>query len=513
MGIVYSLVFNPGDTVMGNPLRHVILTALLGYTASRVFAQSVQLASVSSAGDQANASCPGWMSADGTSVVIMSQATNLIFPDTNGSTDDVFVHDLQSGTTSVESVSSKGEQADGPSQLPRISATGQFVTFQSAGHNLVPGVGGPVHVFIRDRFLNITELVSVSSRGQQGNSFSGVGDVTPDGRFVVFSSTATNLVDFPPLVAPRGLSQHQAYMRDRLTGETLMIGLRSDGTPPQEFIFVGPSGISEDGRFVALLSDAIDLVPGFTTALERVYVRDLDLGQTIHVSVPYSGTTPNAMSFAPALSGDGRVVAFTSDADNLVPDDTNNAKDVFVRDILLNQTIRVNVSSNDVQANNSSSNTVHISANGRFIGFSSDADNLVADDTNQKRDGFVHDRWTGTTELVTLNWQGEQLNANSGITGITDDGRVISFSTSANNVIAEPVNEFSATYVRERWKLGDVNRDGLVNVIDLLAIINAWGPCPAAPPPPALPIPCDADVTNDNSVNVADLLLIINNWG
>lgn len=340
---------------MGKPLRYMIVIALHGSTVPALFAQNLHLASVSSDGVQANAPCPGWLSADGMSVVIMSQATNLVVPDSNGSTEDVFVHDLQNGTTTVESVSSRGEQANGPSQLPRISATGRFVTFQSYGDNVVPDVGGAGHIFVRDRILNITELVSVSSSGQQANSFSSVGNLTPDGRFVTFSSPATNLIDSPPLTALRGIPQHQAYLRDRLTGETSLVGLRSDGTPPQQFIFVGASAISDDGRYVALLSDAIDLVPGFTTGLERVYRRDRELGQTVHVSVPFSGTSPNAMSFAPAMSADGRIVAFTSNADNLVPEDTNGARDVFVRDMLLNETTRVNISSTGDQANAASS--------------------------------------------------------------------------------------------------------------------------------------------------------------
>ena len=491
---------------MRTPLRHVIQMSLFASSASGVNAQNVYLASVSSGGEQANAACSGRMAASGTAVVMTSQATNLIEDDTNGSFWDVFVHDLKTGVTTVESVSSSDEQGNSHSEIARISATGRFVIFESTATNLVPDLNGVKHIFARDRLLNTTDLISVSTAGEPANAFSGAGITSPDGRFTTFYSTGNNLVEF-------AYSPPEMFLRDRLKGETSLISLTSNGTMSAFQFNVGPGAISDDGRYVAFSSDATDMVPGLSSLRIRNFVRDLELGQTIHVSVPYNGSNPDARSYLPDMSADGRLVAFASDASNLVPGDTNGFCDVFVRDMLLSQTARISFGYDGSETNGSCQPNAQISRNGRFICFNSMATNIVRNDTNQMIDGFVHDRWTGTTELVTLNWQGEQLNANSGITGITDDGRVISFSTSANNVIAEPVNGFGATYVRERWKLGDVNRDGVVNVIDLLAIINAWGPCPAAPPPPALPIPCDADVTNDNTVNVADLLLIINNWG
>ena len=469
-------------------------------------AQNVYLASVSSTGEQANDQCFGWISPNGSAVLLISQATNLIEQDTNGSIWDVFVQNLGEGVTSVETVNSKGEQQNNQTQVAGISATGRFIVFDSSATNLVPGSNGAHHVYLRDRFLNITELISVSSTGEWANSFCGAGSVSADGRFVTFASNATNLAPFP-------YTPQQCFVRDRLTGETSIAGLRSDGTPPQQLLFVSAGAISDDGRFVAFLSDAIDLVPGFTTALERIYHRDRDLSQTIHISVPYNGSNPNGKSYFPSMTSDGRYVAFASNASNLVPNDTNNATDVFVRDMLLGQTTRVSVSSKCEQGNGPTGTGVNITADGRYVIFGSFATNLVEDDVNGWPDGFVHDRWTGTTELVSLNWMGEQLYGWGGVSGISNDGRLVSLVTQANNVIPEPVNGMFAVYVRERWKLGDVNRDGIVNVIDLLAIINAWGPCPLPPEPPALPIPCDADVTNDNSVNVADLLLIINNWG
>ena len=496
--------------VMADRFTCVISTVALVCSAVVARAQQVQLVSVSNSGEQANAACSGSMCGNGSAVVFDSQATNLIENDSNGNFWDVFVRDLDQAVTAVVSVNSSGEQAAASCNASRISLAGQFVIFQSQAINLVPGgSNGHQQVFFHDRQTNQTEMISVSPGGSPGTWLSSTGYLSVDGRFVTFSSLSSNIVAEP-------YNTPQCFIRDRLTGETSIFSISSTGEPVQSEFEVAPGAgnCSDDGRYVVFHNIFNDLAPGAPLGASKIYVRDRLLGTTQIVTQSFNGSPINGESTGSAkLSADGRLVAFSSLASNLVPEDTNGVRDVFVRDLLLQHTARVNLSSEGEQANAGSPTPVHISANGRFITFNTEADNLVPDDTNQKRDGFVHDRWTGTTELVTLNWQGEQLDANSGITGITDDGRVISFTTTSNNVIAGTVNGFIATYVRERWKLGDVNRDGVVNVIDLLAIINAWGPCPAAPPPPALPIPCDADVTNDNTVNVADLLLIINNWG
>ena len=429
----------------------------------------------------------------------MSQATNLFVPDTNGNKPDAFIRNHQTGVTQLASINSKGQQVIGFDLIAHVSATGRYVAFDTL--NLPGGYGGN-QVYLHDTQTGTTDLVTASYKGDSGSDGNcHLGHVSPDGRFISFFSYGSNLVAepyFPP----------QCFLRDRQTGETHLVSIGSTGEPWQGSLYVG--GISDDGRFIAIRGHDSS-VPSLSYS--KVYVRDRLLNQTILASAGPNGEFPNGHTFDwPRISGNGRYVYFTDYATNLVENDSNGKGDAFVRDLVLEQTIRISVSSKGEQANGDSF-AESISGNGRFIAFSSYADNLVPGDANGFADGFVHDLWTGTTELVTLNWQGEQINNHAGMAGISDDGRAIGFVTYANNVIQQPVNEFLALYVRARWKLGDVNRDGVVNVVDLLAIINAWGPCPAPPPPPALPIPCDADVTNDNTVNVVDLLLIINNWG
>src|SRR3989441_6808558 len=161
--------------------------------------------------------------------------------------------------------------------------------------------------------------------------------------------------------------------------------------------FAFPPALSADGRFIAFVSLATSLVAGDTNGATDVFVRDRQTGTTERVSVASGGTQSNAASLGSALSADGRLVAFQSDATNLAPGDTNGATDVFVRDRQTGMTERVSVASDGTQANNISSYPA-LSADGRFVAFQSDATNLVAGDTNGATDVFVHDRQTGTTE-------------------------------------------------------------------------------------------------------------------
>ena len=159
--------------------------------------------------------------------------------------------------------------------------------------------------------------------------------------------------------------------------------------------------VSADGRYVAFHGTASNLVPGDTNAAFDVFVRDRQLGVTERVSVATGGGQGNAASNIPAISGDGRFVVFPSDASNLVAGDTNAAKDVFVRDRQLATTERVSVATGGAQAN-AASNYPAISDDGRFVVFYSDATDLVAGDTNAVKDIFVRDRQLGTTVRVSV---------------------------------------------------------------------------------------------------------------
>ncbi|NMG21975.1 calcium-binding protein, partial [Brasilonema bromeliae SPC951] len=160
------------------------------------------------------------------------------------------------------------------------------------------------------------------------------------------------------------------------------------------------------------------------------------------VSVADDGTQGNNYSRKPTISADGRFVAFYSAANNLVAGDTNNSSDIFVRDLLTGTTTRVSVADDGTQGNNNSSNPA-ISADGRFVAFDSTASNLVAGDTNNTSDIFVRDLLTGTTTRVSVADDGTQGNGFSYTPAISADGRFVAFESSASNLVAGDTNNIS----------------------------------------------------------------------
>src|SRR4028118_979753 len=184
--------------------------------------------------------------------------------------------------------------------------------------------------------------------------------------------------------------------------------------------------ISTDGRFVAFASDASNIVPGDTNNRSDIFVRDTLTNTTTRVSLDSAGNQGNRDSSFPSISADGRFVAFASDASNIVPGDTNNRSDIFVRDRLTNTTTRVSVDSAGNQGNRDS-NYPSISADGRFVAFESDASNIVPGDTNNSHDIFVRDTLTNTTTRVSVDSADNQGNGYSNTPSISADGRFVAF--------------------------------------------------------------------------------------
>src|SRR5215212_9991629 len=198
------------------------------------------------------------------------------------------------------------------------------------------------------------------------------------------------------------------------TSSTSRVSVDSSGNQTDDFADSTVSDISEDGRYVTFVSSATNLVPDDTNGFPDVFVRDLQTGTTERVSVSSSGDQANSSSGTGQISSDGRYVIFGSSATNLVADDTSTRFDIFVHDRQTESTERVNVDSSGNEANNISSGG-DISDDGRYVAFSSTATNLVAGDTNRQRDTFVHDRQTGTTERVSVNNSGNQVGGGSSL--------------------------------------------------------------------------------------------------
>ena len=206
--------------------------------------------------------------------------------------------------------------------------------------------------------------------------------------------------------------------------------------------------ISPNGRYVAFTATASNLVPGDTNDTFDVFVRDRAAGTTRRVSVSSNEAQANSYSEQePAFSADGRYVTFTSDSANLVPGDTNSNPDVFVRDRAAGTTRRVSVSSNETQGNSLSSGQ-GISAGGGYVAFTSLASNLVRGDTNGSLDVFVRDLRAGTTRQVSVSSNGAQGDGISAGWAISADGRQVAFYSEASNLVPADTNGFPDVFVR-----------------------------------------------------------------
>jgi Tol biopolymer transport system component len=367
-----------GDT---NSLDVFVRDRLLG-TTDRV--------SVDSGGSSANGDCGNFgisISSDGRFVAFTGYATNLVPGDTNGFY-DIFVHDRQLGTTERVSVDSSGAQSNDASYISSISADGRYVAFESFATNLVPGdTNGVPDIFVRDRQLGTTERVSVDSGGVQGNGNTYFPCISADGRWVTFSGFASNLV------AGDTNGDYDVFVRDRQLGTTERVSVDSSGMEANGGSGFFPNAISTDGRFVVFNSTATNLVPGDTNAMSDLFVRDRQLDTTDRVSVSSGGAEANADSINSfmAISPNGRFVTFASSASNLVTGDVNAADDVFLRDRALGTTERLSLSSAGQQGFGHS-RYPSVSDDGRWVAFSSSAPNLVSGDTNLASDVFVRDR-------------------------------------------------------------------------------------------------------------------------
>jgi tricorn protease-like protein len=347
-------------------------------------------------------------------------------------------------TTRV-SVTSNGKQGSGFSRsTSTISADGRIVAFESNSSLVRADTNGASDVFVRDLGRGNTTRASVASDGTQGNDFSGSASVSADGRFVAFISAASNLVPGDT----NGV--FDIFVRDLQTNTTTRASVASDGTEANaESAFVGAPQISADGRFVAFESFASNLVPGDTNSTLDIFVHDQVTGQTTRPSVASDGTEGNGQSLVPAISGDGRLVAFWSIASNLVPGDTNSTSDIFVHDQQTGTTTRVSVASDGTQGDNTSESP-SISTNGRFVAFESFASNLVPGDTNGAFDIFVRDLQTGTITRASLASDGSQGNSDSRNASISGDGRFVAFHSFTTNLVPGDTNNQSDIFVNDR---------------------------------------------------------------
>ncbi len=284
-----------------------------------------------------------------------------------------------------------------------------------------------------------TSRVSIGTGGVQGDSESLDAAISANGRYVAFYSQASTLVPGDTN------SSKDIFVRDRAAGTTTRVSVDSSGA--EAILDSYSPTISADGRFVAFASDAMNLAPGDTNLRRDIFVHDRVTGATTRVSVDSTGVQADDMCYEPKLSGDGRFVAFASDATNLVAGDTNGSRDVFVHDRLSGVTTRVSVSSTGNEAIGSS-RAPSISADGTRVAFESSAP-LVANDANGAFDFFVRDRSSGTTVCVNVEPNGVPGGIFSpGNAVISGDGRFAGFMSASPNLVSGDTNVMSDVFVR-----------------------------------------------------------------
>ena len=349
--------------------------------------------------------------------------------DTNG-TSDVFVREWVAGTIERVSVDSRERQAAGGDQggvldtnfgRPVITPDGRFVAFASSATNLVRrDRNNAVDIFLRDRVAGTTERVTMASPKVEANSESSVPAISPDARFIAFRSFADNLVpDDTNFTA-------DVFLLDGQAGTTVRVSVTSTGQQADNAS--GSPAITPDGRFVVFESSAL-LLPGETEDFASdVYLRDLQAGTTEGISTATTGFVRH--SVAPTISADGRFVAFESWDGGLVPGDTNDRYDIFVFDRTTGSYERVSIDSAGGQADDDSLAPA-MTPDGRFVAFTSLAENLVPGDGNFDSDVFVHDRVTHTTIRASVRTDGTEtgLELGSANPSLSTDGQVVAFES------------------------------------------------------------------------------------
>jgi Tol biopolymer transport system component len=403
-------------------------------------------------GEADGASFTPSISADGRYVAFASAASTLVAGDTNGA-EDVFVYDRVARTNERVSVSSLGAEGTGASYSPAISADGRHVAFTSAASNLTPGdTNGELDVFVRDRKTQTTILVSVGPQGAMGDGPSVAPSISGDGLLVAFESDADTLVP------EDNNGTGDVFIRDLVTRQTRKLSVAGNNQQTESPSF-GPD-ISADGSSVAFESFSSRLVPDDTNGALDVFVADVASGSIDRVSLATGGGQANERSYSPSISADGRIVAFSSFASNLVPDDTNGLLDVFLHRRDQQTTARLSVGPDGAQGDGLSFAPI-VSADGALVVFSSEAANLVRNDSNGSRDVFVASTESGRLTRLSHPGSGSRAQGDGPSLGPVVDasGVMVAFASFATNLVEHDTNGQSDVFVTQSPSLKSSRND------------------------------------------------------
>ena len=349
--------------------------------------------------------------------------------------------DTQTGATRRVSADISGAQSQGYSDYPAISADGRYIAYcvgsSSLGSSEYDNSG---EIFLSDTVAGTTRRTSAGSNGTPGDGHSGYPAISADGRYATFYSLSANLVSGDT----NGVAD--VFVKDTATGairraSTSSSGSQSSGSSER------PS-ISADGRYVAYCSGSSNLVIGDTNGLTDVFVKDMVTGTTRRASTDSIGSQCNGSTALPSISADGRFVAFYSESSNLTADVQGGG--IFLKDMSTGQTRRVSTESPGAQRNGADKNSLSISADGRYVAFSSASVDLVSGDTNGRADVFVRDMATGAVRRVSTGAMGEQGNGEVRYSqSISADGRYVAFCSESSNLVSDDTNGWADVFVKD----------------------------------------------------------------
>lgn len=340
------------------------------------------------------------------------------------------------------SISSAGQQGDMFSVRPEVSGDGSKVAFISMSSNLASGVTMPgMSIYLREPGTHSTQLVSAAADGKRANAASVDPGLSANGRYAVFSSNATNLV------TGSTFGHKQAFRKNLASGEVIMLSVGANGEA-QGFDSANPVA-SADGSAVAFMSFAA-LAPGCEAGRGNIYLRDIEKQATVCLSGGMDGAIADGGSLQPAISADGKTVAFSSTASNLVPGDTNGVGDIFVRDLAQGRSIRVSVGPSGAEGN-AESIEPSLSGDGSRVVFSSASAGLVAGVPGGTQRIYLRDLRTGVTHLVGPETSAHLADQFSGQPRISADGTTVVFLSAATNLVRGADNGKRNIY---RWSVG-----------------------------------------------------------
>jgi Tol biopolymer transport system component len=362
------------------------------------------------------------------------------------------------GTTELVTAPPGGGGGNAQSWVPSVTPDGRYVAFMSLATNLTGSDTSDSNwdVFVKDHRTGAITKVSAGLGGAAANGDSNQADISDDGRYVVFESTATNLVAGDDEATPT----YDLFVKDLKTNKItrLITKNRDAGDDGHDT----EASISADGSVIAFRSTRADLVPGDTNGVLDIFVWKRSTGNVTRISVSSAGeqsanaTQPaRALSVGPELSANGKTVVFTSGADNLVPGDTNGLLDIFVHTLADHRTTRVSVGADGQQAtggpdNQQGSSQPSISANGRYIAYQGYAlKGLVEQETGVTNQVYAYDRKTGLTQLVAHQADGTVTSGDSQNAAISPDGRFVAFQSYDDQLVTGDTNGYSDVFVRD----------------------------------------------------------------